>query len=103
MVVRDKAVGANLISQLSANDVSLCRHSRHPIEVIGDPFQAIETIRKHHMMPDRLLPMGCRGFVAAESFSKGPGRTAGIPSGAVNNEALTSNLDGSFQGAGNGL
>ena len=53
------------------------------------------------MMPDRLLLVDCRSFVTAESFSKGPARTAGTGS-AVNNEARTSNLCGSFQGAGHG-
>ena len=59
-------------------------------------------MRERHMMPDRLLFRVCRSVVAAESFSKGPACTAGMVSSAGNNEAPTSNLDGSFQGAGNG-
>lgn len=58
-------------------------------------------MRERYMMSDRLLLMECPSFVA-ESFSKGPARSAGMVSGAVNNEALTSNLDGSFQGGGSG-
>lgn len=54
------------------------------------------------MMPDRLPLMECCSFIASESFSKDPARTAGLVSSAVNNEALTSNLDDPFQGAGNG-